>query len=82
MPKPKPHNPTLSTNSTTLIHETSSVMQHRIVVIQNGVVENGEWVERHQIATHPKGYLANLAVDPLPMGIFRVQRVQHQSLSG
>ena len=64
-----------------LIHEVNDKIQHRIVVVKNGVVDAGTWREGHEIAVHKDGYYANLeSKNPLPVGIFRVSRVQTQTV--
>lgn len=64
-----------------LIHEVEDkTIRHRIIIVDGGVADVGEWVEAHELARH-KGYLANMqSGSALPLGVFKVRACPTQSV--
>ena len=67
--------------SKSIIHEHDRTGRHRIVIIENGVPDAGQWCENYQIAHHRGLCAATGYYSPaLPAGIFRAASVAHQRL--
>ena len=67
--------------SLTLIHESNSAGQHRIVAVaSDGTNSSGEWQDVRKLAAHLDVFANSDADNSLPLGIFKVREVSHQVL--
>jgi hypothetical protein len=65
-----------------VIHEQQPNGQHRIIVHNGGTPAVGAWAEHHQLAVNGPFLASNGGGDAnLPLGVFTVRGVAHQTLA-
>jgi hypothetical protein len=71
----------VKTRQTTIVQETNSIGQHRIIIIKDGVPSHSAWAEHYALAVFGRyrGSLSGNAA--IPQGVFTVSLVDSESLS-